>query len=110
MKKRFAQLLALVLATSMCLTACGGGGGSSSQSGGGSQSSDGERTPKDTIVVLTNSEPATLDPARANNENIGVVNRFITNAVFDLNADGTYSNCLAEDWEMVDDTTLRIKL
>lgn len=67
-------------------------------------------TPKNTIVVVTESEPATLDPAKNNNQNIGVVLDFVCDGLWSLQPDGTYANKLAQKWEMRDDTTLYIQL
>lgn len=101
LKKQLAVLLAIIL----CIGAFTGCSGNTQEN-----SSPASRVVKDELVVLLQSEPATLDPSKANNENIGNVNHFIADALFELNPDGTYSNILADNWELVDDTTLKVKL
>lgn len=65
---------------------------------------------KDTITLVVPSEPATLDPAYANNDNITNVLQFIYDDLFELGADGKVSPELAESYEVVGDKTVKFKL
>ena len=103
LKKQLALVLALITICGIALSGCSG---NNEQTSSGTQS----RQAKDTLVVVLPAEPGTLDPSKANLEPIGNVLQFISDGLFQLNPDSTYSNVLAESYKMVDDTTLEIKL
>ncbi len=65
---------------------------------------------KDTITMIINAEPETLDPVSANSDAICIVLNFICENLFEMNADGTYVTELLESYEFVDDTTLKCVL
>ena len=65
---------------------------------------------KDTITLLVQSEPATLDPAYANNDNITIILQFVYDDLFTLLPDGDYGLELIESYEPIDDTTIKFKL
>lgn len=65
---------------------------------------------KDTIVLVNEKEPDTLDPRRGN----GVSNNIVMNLIYDslirLDKDGKPQPRLAESWELIDNTHLKVKL
>lgn len=65
---------------------------------------------RDTITVLVQAEPPTLDPAYANNESIALVQQYIFENLFELKPDGTLEEELLESHEFEDDTTVKFKL
>lgn len=69
-----------------------------------------EKVAKDTITVLVQAEPPTLDPAYANNESIALVQQYIFENMFQLQPDGSLKEELIESYELVDDTTVKFKL
>ena len=78
----------------------------------GSESTEtADKVQKDTIVLVTESEPETLDPASANTDAICIVLGMIGDHLFDLQADGTMTlGGVCESYEMVDDTTVNFVL
>ncbi len=72
---------------------------------------DGERVAKDTITIVTESEPETLDPASANTDAIALTLNMIGDHLFDLQADGTITlGGICESYEQVDDLTVKFVL
>lgn len=65
---------------------------------------------KDTIVIVSEKEPDTLDPRRGNSVSNNIVMNQIYDALFYLDEEGQPQSRLAESWELVDDTTLKVKL
>ena len=98
MKKILAALLSLTMLLTVATGCSGDNGGSTS----------GEA--KDTITIVINAEPETLDPASANADPISIVLNFICENLFELGADGEIYTELLESYEFEDDTTLRCKL
>lgn len=117
MKRKLAFLLAVLMIISM-MTACSSPTNTNTPSDNTSketpvnetQEQSSEKQAKDTITLIVQSEPATLDPAYANNDNITIVLQFIYEDLFTLGADGKVYPELAESYELVDDTTMKFKL
>lgn len=110
-KQTLALALIVLLFTSM-LTGCTKPANNVTPGGanGNDEASGGQREAKDSITLLVQSEPATLDPTYANNDNITIVLQFIYEDLFTLGSDGNVYPELAEEYEIVDDTTVRFKL
>lgn len=119
MNKLFKRTLCAVLATGMALsmTACGGGSSSPAPtpapgaSGSSTPAPEGEKmSSKDTLTVVLDREPASLDPA-GNNVN---VKRNIEKNIFDtlltFDKDMKPVASLAESWKQLDDLTWEFKL
>lgn len=111
------RFLTLILAFALCvslLAGCGGNGNNGQTQEENIANSDSNvtdvRATKDTLTVVLSGEPPTLDPAKGNNNNIGIVNRFVLEALWDSTADGDYEYWLAEETSLEGDTTLHIKL
>ena len=77
---------------------------------GAASAADSPQKAKDTITLLVQSEPATLDPAYANNDNITIILQFIYEDLFTLLPDGNYGLELIESYDALDDVTIRFKL
>jgi peptide/nickel transport system substrate-binding protein len=107
-KKSISLILVVIMVISM-LSGCSKA--TENDIGNGNSDNDGgEKVAKDTLTILVKAEPQTIDPAYQNNENIGLVTNFIFDGLFDLDAEGKIINGLAENYEVVDDTTVRFKL
>lgn len=98
MKKILAVFLSLILLLSL-MTGCGGDKGTT-----------GTGEAKDTITIVINAEPETLDPASANADPISIVLNFVCENLFELDANGQIYAELLESYEFTDDTTLKCKL
>ncbi len=117
MKRKLSLLLSVLMIISM-MTACSSttntdtpGNTTGEEKGEDkSQEQTSEKKAKDTITLIVQSEPATLDPAYANNDNITIVLQFIYEDLFTLGADGVVVPELAESYEQVDETTVKFKL
>ena len=95
MKKILAVFLSLILLLSL-MTGCGGDKGTT-----------GTGEAKDTITIVINAEPETLDPASANADPISIVLNFVCENLFELDANGQIYTELLESYEFTDDTTLK---
>lgn len=104
MKKVFALLLSAIMLMGVAA------GCQKSPTGPGSGSGSGEKTPKDTITIIINGEPETLDPAGANADPITIVLNFVMENLFELGPDGEIYCELLESYDFMDDTTLHFKL
>lgn len=66
---------------------------------------------KETIVIVTESEPETLDPVSANTDAIALTLGMIGDHLFDLNADGSITpGGIVESWEQIDDLTVKFTI
>lgn len=101
MKKLLAVFLSIIMVMSFA-TGCGDG------NEGGEDVATGAA--KDTITIVINAEPETLDPASANADPISICLNFICENLFELGADGQVYGELLESYEFIDDTTLKCKL
>lgn len=103
--KKLALLLCMTLVLSLFA-----GCSSTSDNSTTPTSSDQSSEYKDTITLVNEMEPDTLDPRRGN----GVSNNIVMNLIYDslvtLDANGQPQPRLAESWELVDDTHLKLKL
>ena len=106
MKKAIALLLSAVMLMGIAA------GCQTPQKNPGSASGSGNagKTPKDTITIIINGEPETLDPASANADPITIVLNFVMENLFELGPDGEIYCELLESYDFVDDTTLKFKL
>ena len=96
--KRMKGLLLFLLAIAMLLPACSNG------------TDGGDGSIKDTVVVAVNRDPQSLDPAGSL---VGVDSRIrycIYECLLAFNDDMTVKPWLAESYEYLDDTTLRLTL
>lgn len=93
MKKLLAIFLSLVLVLSLA-TGCGG-----------DEDNAGTGEAKDTITIVINAEPETLDPASANADPISIVLNFICENLFELGSDGEIYAELLDSYEFTDDTS-----
>lgn len=101
------RIISLMLSTVMIMSSLAGCGNSN---GDQAQKNEGEKNAKDTITLLVQSEPATLDPAYANNDNITIILQLIYEDLFRLGEDGKVYPELAETVDIVDDNTVKFKL
>ena len=70
-----------------------------------------DRVAKDTITIVTESEPETLDPASANTDAIALTLGMIGDHLFDLQADGSITlGGVCESYEQIDDVTVKFVL
>ena len=103
MKSKLALLLALMLLVSVFF------GCQATQqpdpTEAGNQPSTGnntDRVAKDTITIVTESEPETLDPASANTDAIALTLGMIGDHLFDLQADGSITlGGICESYEQI---------
>lgn len=65
---------------------------------------------KDTLVLATWEDLATMDPQSSNRASNWMVQRNIFDKLVEELPDGTVEPRLAKSWEFIDDTTLRFKL
>lgn len=110
MKKRITAII-LAFVTALSLAGCGGGktSGQSAQTTAAAAADSGEKIIKDTLTIITQAEPDTLDPRRGN----GVSNNIVMNQIYDSLVryeGGDFEPRLATEWEMIDDTHIRFKL
>lgn len=117
--KRRLSLAAWLLVISIALAGCGGSKEApKAESDDGTKASNetdapvssGESSAKDTITVALKNEPPSLDPFNINDQTSSAVRVQMLESLFEMDADGTISNLLAESYEFVDDVTLRITL
>ncbi len=101
MKKFIAMLL--VMACVLSLFGCG-------SSDTASDDSNGEVVYKDTVTFVTSLDPETFDPRAANRDSKAVFHNMVYDTLFRIDANGNTVPGLAESWEFLDDTTLRVKL
>ena len=107
MKKAIALFLSLVMVT-MLFAGC-----SSSPAPGTEQSSSaptGEKIAKDTIRLVVDIEPDTLDPRRGNNVQNNIIQNLIYDSLISKDDAGNFVPRLATEWEFIDDTHIRFKL
>ncbi|MBU5627968.1 ABC transporter substrate-binding protein [Oscillibacter sp. MSJ-2] len=107
MKKRILSAMMAIAMTAGLLSACGGSGGYAS---GGAASSGAEKTVKDSVTVVLNSEPNGIDPQQTNQINAFVIQAQVFDTLVTIGGDGTPQPCLAESWETVDECTVRFHL
>jgi peptide/nickel transport system substrate-binding protein len=70
-----------------------------------------ELVAKDTIVIVTEAEPETLDPASANTDAIALTLGMIGDHLFDLQADSSITlGGICESYELIDDVTVKFVL
>lgn len=133
--KKTKRMLAILAAMMMSVTACSGQGDSqtagNTSSGAAGQAETGSeaqasqsteegtkehkenltrKTKEDTFTWALNAEPNNLDPQATTMVNSGMVQKMIFDTLITSNGDGTYSPCLATEWEYTDDTTLSMTL
>lgn len=119
------RILALALSALMMLSACGGGG--SSTPAPSAPADGGVSTPppaesnnatvevkapadKDELVVVVATEPSGLDPHNLNMVTGFMINKHIFDRLFVTDSEYNITPSLAESYEWVDDTTLRVKI
>lgn len=102
MKKLIAMLLVVI--TILGTIGCASG------SDDGSDAEGGEATYKDTITFVTSLDPESFDPRSANRDTKAIFHNLVYDTLFRIDADGNTVPGLAESWEFLDDTTLRVKL
>lgn len=105
--KKSIVLLLVVLMVMSLLTGCGKAANTADT---GKTAAKAEKKAKDTITVLVQAEPQTLDPANTNNENIGLIKQFIFETLVTIKPDGKLSDVLAESHQIIDPTTVKFKL
>ncbi len=117
--KKSLRVLALVLSLLLVLSACGNPGAStSSPPEGGDTSappaSDKPDSPpasaKENLVVVAKTEPSSLDPHNVNMVTAFLLDYQIFDRLFVTDADNNIIPQLAEEYEWVDATTLRVKI
>lgn len=112
MKKKI-RIASLALSVALMLSACGGQGSAPSPSSAPDNSAPSEATPtvtKDEFVVAGYTEPPTLDPHIANFVPSFMLDQMIFDKLFVATVDNEIIPQLAEEWEWIDDTTLRVKI
>lgn len=115
MKKRF-RILALALSMLLVLSACGTSAtptpGNSGEPAPGTSApeSPAPASTKDELVVAAKTEPSSLDPHNVNMVTAFTLDYQIFDRLFTADADNNIIPQLAETWEWVDETTLRVKI
>lgn len=110
MKKKI-RVLALAMSVLMMLSACGGSSGQNhSPAASGDPVSSSPVHTKDTLVCAGATEPSSLDPHNLNMVTGFMLDYQIFDRLFISTVDNEIVPQLAETWEWVDDTTLRVKI
>lgn len=132
------KFTALILATSMVLTACNSGGQSSTSAAGDSGQTkaaettvagtetagteavgkdagktvktDEQEIGRDTIVAAVSSDIKSMDPASGVDSPSATLNKHIYNGLVKIDQENQVQGDLAESFEMMDDVTYRFKL
>lgn len=116
-RKLFA-LVALLLCAAMLLTACAKSGGetttettqtSAESTAPAAEAAAAADTSTNLRVALKN-EPPSLDPYNISDQTSNAVKVQILESLFQMDAEGNVTPLLAESYEFIDDTTLRIQL
>ena len=105
MKKALAFVLAVMLALSGC-----GGQSSSSAAGGESSVAEGERVPKDTLIIAQSAESTTMDPHEGKDAASVCVHRHIFDTLVSFDADMNIVPAAAESWEILSNTSTQFNL
>lgn len=93
-------VLVLVLAMVFSLVACGGK----------KEDPNANKTYKDHLVVVGKTEPASIDPHNVNMVTAFTIAYQVFDRLFTLDTEGNVHPQLAEKWDWVDETTLRVKI
>lgn len=119
------RILALALSALLMLTACGGGqtspGTAPSANPGDAatpppasaqQTTVDVKAPadKDNIVAIIDTEPSSLDPHNLNMVTGFTISKHVLDRLFVADAEYNVTPSLAEEYEWIDDTTLRVKI
>lgn len=111
MKRKLALLLIAVLVFGTIMSGCTSGSNDAESGDSAAGEQTGEKVAKDTIVIVTESEPETLDPASANTDAIALTLGMIGDHLFDLQADGSITpGGIVENYEQIDDLTVQFKI
>ncbi len=102
------QLAGIFLAATMLLSACSSPGGGSSSPG--TSEPPAERNYKDTVNVVMEREPASLDVVNVSSVPGVLISDLIFGTLVGKNAQGEIIPELATEWTQVDDLTIRFKL
>jgi len=116
------RILALALSALLMLSACGGGAATPAPSAG-TPSAAPAMTPtpvnsappaakpvKDVLTIANKYEPANLDPHNVNSVSAFTLCYQVYDRLFMADENNNIIPQLAETWEWIDDTTLRVKL
>lgn len=115
MKKIIVMALALAMIASV-LSGCGGKPNSPTSSNPSfsastpSSTPSGERTIKDSVSVVLNSEPSGMDPQQANQTNSFTMMMQVYDNLVTIDEQGNPQPSLATSWEQIDETTTRFHL
>lgn len=104
------RIIALALSVMMLLAACGGGTTASTAPSTAPAPSAEPAAVKDTFNVAGYTEPPTLDPHIANFVPSFMLDQLIFDKLFVADINNEIHPQLAETWEWIDDTTLRVKI
>lgn len=99
-KKKMTVFMAVLSAAAIMLTACGGGG----------KGGNGTKGAKDTLTVGLTANPITLDPYNTTDSPASKVNKNIHETLVKYDDEMNIVPCLAESWEITDDTTYIFKI
>lgn len=102
------KLSGLLLAATLLLTSCSSPGGADSSAGTGSSSA--ERKYKDTLNVVMEREPSSLDIVNVSSKPGVVISDLIFGTLVDKNSKGEIVPALATEWTQVDSLTIRFQL
>lgn len=121
--KKNVRILALVLSTLMLLSACSNNqqqpSGDNNPAPATQQGSENNTAApnvgtapagKDSLVVAVGTEPSSLDPQDVNMVTAFMINKHVMDRLFVSDASYNITPSLAETYEWVDDTTLRVKI
>lgn len=115
--KKYRKMMALLLAASMALSACGGsapaassGSASASAPAASTSSAAEEKVPADTLRVVLNSEPSNIDPHNNTRLTSWAVQEEIFDKLVTKDEKGKILPDVATKWEQVDGTTWRFYL
>jgi len=112
------KIISLALAMLLILSCFAGCGNKEEQTGGeqtGTEQTGGEKTEekkvKDTVVLVTDEEPETLDPQIGNKPKNNIAQDLIFDSLVTMDYDkAEYVPRLATKWEVIDDTHVRFYL
>lgn len=101
--KRYLAIGLMVLIIASLLSGCGNNTTTPGDDSGSSEI-------KDTLVMVTVAEADTLDPRRGNSAQNNIPLKLIYDSLFRMTPDGKIEPALAESYEFIDDTHLKINL
>ncbi|MEA4920074.1 MAG: ABC transporter substrate-binding protein [Clostridiaceae bacterium] len=104
------KLISIIMTAALLLGVFAGCGSTETTDNGATGGSDTEKKVKDTITLVTEAEPETLDPRKGNTVANNIIQTLIFDALISMDDDNVFHPRLATEWDFIDDTHLRFKL